>query len=78
MSKYYRVHPPESLSDRIHLVLSTSPFLRGREVRFALNDSEVVLSGRVRSYFQKQMAQESLRGLEGLGTVRNEIAVDRN
>jgi osmotically-inducible protein OsmY len=35
----------------------------------------VVLRGVVPSYFEKQMAQESLRSIEGIGEILNELEV---
>lgn len=75
MSKFYLVHGAELLHQKIHFSLSNSPFIRGRDVTFAIDESEVVLSGQVRSYFQKQMAQESLRGIDGVGRIRNDLVV---
>ena len=36
----------------------------------------VVLHGRVKSFFQKQMAQESLKRLDGVEKIVNELEVD--
>ncbi len=68
-------HESRDLLDRIHLVLSRAPHLIGRPIRVELVDHEVLLIGTVRSYFQKQMAQESLRHVPGLGVIRNQLAV---
>ena len=68
-------HDSRDLRDRIHLVLSRAPHLIGRPIQVEVVDHEVLLTGTVRSYFQKQMAQESLRSIEGLGLIRNQIAV---
>jgi len=42
-----------------------------------VTDDEVRLTGRVRSYYLKQVAQESLRGLQGLRRIHNELCVVR-
>lgn len=68
-------HDSRDLCDRIHLVLSHAPHLIGRLIHVEVVDREVLLSGTVRSYFQKQMAQESLRHVLGLGMIRNQLAV---
>lgn len=49
--------------------------LGSRSLRFELRDGTVVLSGSVRSYYQKQLAQESLRGIDGIRGVENQIEV---
>ena len=68
-------HDSRDLRDRIHLVLSRAPHLLGRPIQVEVVDREVLLTGTVRSYFQKQMAQESLRHIPGLGVIRNQLAV---
>ena len=68
-------HDSRYLRDRIHLVLSRAPHLLGRPIQVEVVDHEVLLTGTVRSYFQKQMAQESLRHVPGLGAIRNQLAV---
>lgn len=75
MDKFYILHAAEQLHERIHLTLSRDPHVGGRPVRFDLIDRDVVLTGSVRTYFQKQMAQESLRGIEGLGRIVNQLEV---
>lgn len=75
MDKFYILHGAEQLHARIHLTLSRDPYVGGRPVRFDLIDQDVVLTGSVRTYFQKQMAQESLRGIEGLGRIVNQLEV---
>ena len=68
-------HDSRDLRDRIHLVLSRAPHLLGRPIKVEVTDHDVLLTGTVRSYFQKQMAQESLRYVSGLGVIRNHLAV---
>ncbi len=68
-------HDSRDLRDRIHLVLSRAPHLIGRPIQVEVVDHEVLLTGTVRSYFQKQMAQESLRHVPGMGVIRNQLAV---
>jgi osmotically-inducible protein OsmY len=75
MTKSYIRHDAHDLSDRIHLVLSRQPHLLGKAIRVEVIDREVLLTGSVRTYFQKQMAQESLRTIEGLGSIRNQLCV---
>jgi osmotically-inducible protein OsmY len=75
MSKFYILHSAEALRERIHLTLARDPYVGKRAVRFELIDRDVLLTGSVRTYFQKQMAQESLRGIEGLGRIDNRLEV---
>lgn len=58
-------------------VLRESPLPQLRSLDVAESDHEVVLRGRVYSYFQKQMAQESVLPLLGERRLRNLVTVDR-
>lgn len=75
MSKTYIRHNAHDLCDRIHLVLAGAPHLLGKRIRVEVMDREVLLTGSVRTYFQKQIAQESLRGVDGLGRIVNRLEV---
>jgi osmotically-inducible protein OsmY len=70
------MQPNESnLEHRLLSALSGNPYLAGRSLRLETEAGKVVLRGTVNSYFQKQMAQESLRGVEGVGEIENELTV---
>jgi osmotically-inducible protein OsmY len=64
-----------SLNDRVGTAITTNPYLTGKKLRFEAHQGRVVLRGVVGSYFQKQMAQESLRGVEGVEQIENELEV---
>lgn len=66
---------PPHLTERLDQVLATNPYFNGRKLRFETADGQVVLSGEVNSYFQKQMAQEALRQIEGIGEINNQLEV---
>jgi len=63
------------LDDQVLTALSRNPYLVGRKLRFETEQGRVTLRGVVRSYFQKQMAQESLRRIEGVAEIHNELEV---
>ncbi len=65
-----------SLVDRLDQAIHTSPHLIGREVRLETNLGTVVLRGTVNTYFQKQMAQEALRRVDGVQQIDNQLEVD--
>ena len=46
-----------------------------KNLRFEDSDGRVTMHGTVHSYYQKQMAQEALRRLEGVQTIDNRIEV---
>lgn len=78
MSTTYRFDDSHDLILRVHFVLSRNPYLGRSEIQCEVIDANVVLTGRVRSYYQKQMAQESIRIIEGIKRIRNELAVVRS
>lgn len=63
------------LLEMVELTLARSLCLAGRNLRFEVHEDGVVLRGTVRSYYQKQLAQESLKSISGLNRIHNEIEV---
>jgi osmotically-inducible protein OsmY len=47
-----------------------------QSVRFEAADGRVVLKGKVKSFFQKQMAQEAIRRLDGVQKIDNLLEVN--
>ncbi len=58
-------------------VLRDSPLPLLRAIDVAESDDEVILRGHVTSYFQKQLAQESILPILGLRRLRNLVTVTR-
>ena len=63
------------LDDKVLTALERNPHLSGRTLRFETESGRVTLRGVVRTYFQKQMAQEAVRRVEGVDEIRNELQV---
>jgi osmotically-inducible protein OsmY len=63
------------LNDRVSTALERNPYLANRKLRFETQQGRVTLRGVVNTYFQKQMAQESLRHIEGVAEIANELEV---
>jgi osmotically-inducible protein OsmY len=61
--------------EQVTTTLRGNPYLDGRQVRFEEAEGRIVLQGTVRSFFQKQMAQESIRRISGIGSVDNQLEV---
>lgn len=79
MSINFRIHEAHDLQFRVHFVLSRNPYLGGRVIQCEIADQDVViLKGNVRTWYQKQMAQESLRKVDGIRKITNELAVVRS
>jgi len=65
--------PP--LDDRVLVALERNPYIAGRNLRFETSQGRVTLRGVVASYFQKQMAQEAIRRVDGVAEITNELEV---
>ena len=63
------------LFDRIHRALSTSPHVPRRQVQVETAEGHVVLTGNVTSFFEKQMAQEAIRRVDGVQMIDNLLEV---
>ncbi len=64
-----------NLRHRVFSALEGNVHLRGREFSLEADQGRVTLRGKVRSYYQKQMAQEAVRYLDGVNEVKNEVEV---
>ena len=64
-----------NLTDHVHSAINESPFLPRRNLRCEAHDGRVTLRGVVDSYYQKQMAQEVLRRVDGVNQIDNELEV---
>jgi osmotically-inducible protein OsmY len=65
-----------ALSDQIHQALFSNPHIPSRSVRVEAAEGRVVLKGCVRSFFQKQMAQEAIRRIDGVESIENLLEVN--
>jgi len=64
------------LFERIHDALTTNPHVPINQVRVEAEDGRVVLKGSVSSFFQKQMAQEAIRRVDGVQQIDNLLQVN--
>jgi osmotically-inducible protein OsmY len=69
------IEPTPKFQQDVELALSGSPHLGSRTLRFENEEGRIVLKGTVNSYFQKQMAQEALRGVHGIDEIENQLEV---
>jgi osmotically-inducible protein OsmY len=63
------------LEARVHSALKENPYIAPRTLRFEASEGRVTLRGTVGTFFQKQMAQESLRRVAGVSEIANELEV---
>lgn len=66
---------PAELELRVLDALEQSPHVAHRNLRFETRQDRVILRGTVRSWYQKQMAQEMLRRVDGIGEIENQLEV---
>jgi osmotically-inducible protein OsmY len=64
-----------TLAFRVDQAIQTNPYISGRRLRFETEGSRVVLRGSVHSFFQKQMAQEIVRKVDGVEDIDNCLEV---
>ncbi|MDG2381193.1 MAG: BON domain-containing protein [Pirellulaceae bacterium] len=64
------------LEDKVEKALQLNPYLTRNGLRCETNQGRVILRGEVNSYFQKQMATETLRKLRGIEEIDNQLEVN--
>jgi osmotically-inducible protein OsmY len=64
-----------ALSEQVAGILNRSPYVSRRQVQVEANEGNVRLEGTVSSFFQKQMAQEIVRRVDGVLSVENQLKV---
>lgn len=70
-----KVTEPNTLLTRIDQAFSVSPHLSGRHLVVEKDADTVVVRGTVETYYQKQMAQEIMRRVEGVQKIDNQLEV---
>ena len=68
-------HTSVRLEDKVLSAIERNPHVPGRNLRFETESGRVILRGVVQSYFQKQMAQEAVRTIDGVEEICNELEV---
>ncbi len=63
------------LRNKVAQAIDNAPHLSRQHLRFETCEDRVILRGIVASYFQKQMAQEAVRRIEGVRNITNELEV---
>ena len=63
------------LTEKLHGALNNSHFLSPRQVQIKTDGGNVRLEGTVGSFYQKQMAQEIVRRVDGVESVENQLQV---
>ena len=63
------------LQQNLEIALGANPHVAGKRLRVENCAGRVVVRGKVGSYYQKQMAQESLLRVEGVEELENQLEV---
>jgi osmotically-inducible protein OsmY len=65
-----------ALLEQVQGALSRSPYISARDLRVEAREGVIRLEGAVRSFFHKQMAQETIRRLDGVERIENCLQVE--
>jgi len=76
MTSYNFIDPPHDLGQVIRKAVDRFMSGSANQIHADVYDRDVVLSGVVGSWYQKQLAQESILSLDDIGIVDNRIIVD--
>jgi osmotically-inducible protein OsmY len=68
-------HRPENILDLVNALLQEKLSWDVNRVSYQYENGMLVLRGTLSSFYQKQLAQEAVRNLEGVRQIRNEIQV---
>lgn len=66
---------PCNLTIRANAAIVHNPHLNHHQMHLTAKQGKVVLQGRVQSFFEKQMAQEALKLVDGVDSIENELEV---
>ena len=64
-----------TLLQRLRTAVIHHPHLDGRRIHYKTSGSTVKIEGKAKTYYEKQMAQELLRNIEGVGEIQNNVIV---
>jgi osmotically-inducible protein OsmY len=70
-----QVSTNSSLTQKIQNAVVHNPHLNHRKIHFRTTEKRVVIEGTAQTYFEKQMAQEALREIEGIESIENQVEV---
>ena len=73
MSAVTLVDPP--LAEQVQGILKSNPHLSPTRLSIRADEGRVELDGQVDSFYQKQMAQELIRRLDGVERIENRLKV---
>ena len=64
------------IQDQLQSVFNQHPDLQAKQFRFDAEEGRIIVQGTVKSWYEKQMAQEALRNIDGVTQIENELMVE--
>ena len=65
-----------NLATRIEHAIFHNPHLNHWGMHLKMRKGHIVIEGKVASFFEKQMAQEAVKNIQGVNTIDNRLIVD--
>lgn len=65
-----------NLTTRANAAIVHNPHLNHHQMHLTAKQGKVTLQGSVQSFFEKQMAQEAIKRVEGVDSIQNELEVN--
>ena len=65
-----------AIENQLQLAINEHPHLQQKRFRFNAKEGRITLHGTVKSWYEKQMAQEALRHIDGVTKIDNELTVE--
>lgn len=75
MTQHISIDSAHQLNDLVKLAISNSILESHQEIQFEIDQEQVLLTGTVSSYYQKQLAQESVSRVIGIRQIHNRLLV---
>ena len=66
----------EVLQSQVETAIATNPFLAQQKLKLEFERGRLTLRGVVNSFYQKQMAQEAVKRVEGVELIENQLVVN--
>ncbi|QDV19484.1 BON domain protein [Gimesia panareensis] len=76
MSHHFSIDRAHQLDELIRHAISQSSLVARQNVQYRIEQEQVFLTGIVNSYYEKQLAQESIGRIQGVRQVHNRLNVE--
>lgn len=65
-----------TLDQRLQTAVIHHPHLNSSKIHYRARNGNVKIEGTAKNFYEKQLAQELLRNVEGVMTIQNNLTVD--